>query len=129
MYSVDCESIEILNEFDERLFQVENCYMKEYTAINRTGIQIYTSRSKSLRNLIFNNNQNIQYLPVKIYKPFPEIVSIEAENCRIQEISQSNFRKLYRMKILKLNRNLITTIEFGTFSDNKELQLIDLSKN
>lgn len=126
--SVDCERVSVENEFSERMFQVDVCFMNELTSINRTNVPIYTSQSSNIRSLNFRGNTNIQYLPVKIYKAFPLLVVIDAENCDIREISRNNFKKLTLLKALKLSSNFIESIELGVFDDNPELTQIDLSK-
>lgn len=126
--SVDCESVSVQNLYHEKMFQVAICNMNEMTVINETNVPIYTSQSSNIRHLIFTANHNIQYLPVKIYKAFPELVVIEANSCEIKEISRKNFKNLRLLKVLKLSSNQITTIEGGIFDENPILTHIDLSK-
>lgn len=125
--TVDCESYEVMNRWDERLLQVEVCLMNEKTAINTSGIEIF-SKNLRVRNLTMSSNPRIFYLPENVHKSFPNLVILEAENCRIKEISKNNFRGLTRLKILKLAFNMIASIDAGIFYDNRELQYIDLSE-
>lgn len=126
--TVDCEQIKVMNEFSERHLQVEICLMTEKTAINRTGVEIF-SKNLSVRNLTLNWNNKVRFLPENVHESFPNLVVFEAENCRVKQISRNNFRGLYRLKVVNLAGNLISNIDAGVFSENVELQIIDLSES
>lgn len=125
--TVECEDIQTTNQFIERLMQVKICIMTEKTVINRTGIEVFTI-DRSVQNLTLSWNNKIHYLPESVHESFPNLIALEAESCRIKQISRKNFRGLYRLKILRLAGNMISTIEPGLFGDNLELKIVDLSE-
>lgn len=125
--TVECEDIQTTNQFIERLMQVKICIMTEKTVINRTGIEVFTI-DRSVQNLTLSWNNKIHYLPENVHESFPNLIALEAESCRIKQISRKNFHGLHRLKILRLAGNMISTVEPGLFGDNSELKIIDLSE-
>lgn len=77
--------------------------------------------------LYIKNSGGIHYLPVRIYKSYPNIIGIYAgKNKEIKEISKKNFQKLLKLEYLFLNNNNIQKIKSDTFEGLIKLKVVNL---
>lgn len=83
-------------------------------------------RNRALCYLFLQENKisNLAFL-----KHLPNLESLDLSANRIQALPQNAFSTLGKLRLLKLRLNKLSRIEFGTFSENKELQVLDLSNN
>lgn len=106
----------------------KTCFMQHVTAINSSGVTIFSPRDDMMGGLQFKENKKIRFLPVKIAEKFPNLWIYLAHLCSVQEVSKANFENLIQMKVLVLNQNDITTIYHNTFEDLTSLELLQLRK-
>lgn len=104
------------------------CYMTVATSINSNDFKILSSGNESIKALTFFENRKIQYLPVDIYKSFPNLTEILGHSCSIRSLYKDNFRNLWMLKELWLIDNQIERINSDTFEDLTALEWLDLSK-
>lgn len=83
---------------------------------------------RGIDGLYFNENKKIEYLPVEVYRSFPNLGHYWANNCSIKEIFRKNFEKLYNIDFIRLIGNQIEKIPSDTFADLSLLRAIALSK-
>lgn len=76
----------------------------------------------------FDWNQKVKFLPVKVYKKFPNLAIYSAVGASITEISASNFEKLSSLEVLNLYNNQIKSIPDDCFQGLTKLYKINLGK-
>jgi hypothetical protein len=116
----DCESIKTQDWFGTQ---------QEICKIHKTSIHsadIYLSSESNVTILNLNDNKNIHYLPIELYKSTPNLLIIDAGNCGVKAISEKNFEKLNKLEQLWIYHNEITIIPAGTFADLVSLEQISL---
>lgn len=93
------------------------CHMDVTTKITNQEVTISSPKNKSMEGLVFFGNRNIEYLPISIYKKYPNLLQIYAEDCSIKQVSKKNFEKLKKIEGVHLSGNQLETLEAGTFDD------------
>lgn len=121
--TVKCNKIEVKNWMEN----LSTCIMNNSIEIVNPDFRIETV-DKSVRGLLITRNKMVKYLPIKVSKSFPNLVSIYAASCFIKEIEKANFAKLKDLKYLNLNGNQISKISDDLFEDNTALEWIWLRK-
>jgi hypothetical protein len=105
----------------------QECLMNGTTTIDSNGYTISTGND-FISTLRFTKNENVNFLPVRVFKSFPNLRSIHAEGCSIKSITKSNLVNLNRLEELWLDDNLIEIIPSNAFTGLESLYWIDLSK-
>lgn len=82
----------------------------------------------SIDTLFIKHQQNVEFLPVSIDERFPDLETYEVINTPVQKLSKKNFKKMFQLKYLKLDRNGIEVIRSDTFEDLINLTYIFISK-
>lgn len=103
------------------------CIMTVISEIKSTQVTISESDNQ-IDGINFSENRNILFLPVLVYKKFPNLIAYYAFHCSIREISKKNFEKLSRLEDLNLNSNQIERIRSDTFEDLVALQQLHISE-
>ncbi|CAG9809792.1 unnamed protein product [Chironomus riparius] len=114
------------NRFDMNLWTFD---AKSDSYIFHKNIEIYEDKSLGVKGILFNYIKNIKYLPVKVYKKFPNMVGYSAYNCSIQEIRYENFENLKELQCLDIQYNEISSIPSDTFKDLTKLKYLFLGTN
>lgn len=84
--------------------------------------------TKFITNMVLDA-EVMYYLPIRIYKFFPNLVSLRAKG-KIRKIFKQNFENLFQLEEIFLNDNQIEFIDNDqTFQDNPKLERIFLSQN
>lgn len=102
------------------------CYLNSTTKINEIHTTLADLESFEVDAILFDNNKKIEFLPVKIYKKFPNLESYLARNTSVKEISALTFEKLSSLKLLDLRENEIESIPNLCFDDLIKLNLLRL---
>lgn len=106
----------------------EYCFLNGTTVIAQKDKTFHFMLDHSVSGLYFNENKEIEYLPVAVHSTFPNLVEYQANDCSIREISRKNFAKLYKLNYIRLHFNKIEKITSDTFADLPLLRGIALSK-
>lgn len=122
-----CESISQVSRND--ITARETCMMNGSTIISSKNRTIHFMLDQGIDGLYFNENKKIEFLPVEIYRSFPNLKEYWANNCSVREISKKNFEKLYQLNFIRLVANQIEKISSDTFKDSVLLRAIALSEN
>lgn len=105
------------------------CYLEKVTEIHETDVTFDKNlNDRTIKALLLYNNKNIQYLPVDVYKSFPNIRVVAAQRCSIKKIKRNNFINLAHVVSLELNYNQIEIIHDDTFLGLSTIERIGLSK-
>lgn len=110
------------------IHQDKECLMNNQTLIDSQGFTI-APQEKSVKELSFNTNKKIAFLPVDVYKSFTNLTFYGAASCSLKTVSKENFKQLYTVIHLHLQDNQIEKIHSDTFSDLFSLSYLKLSKN
>lgn len=102
---VNCENIESSPGVTGK-----RCYMNSTTSINVADVTLADLINFDVDGLMFDFNKQIEFLPVEVYKVFPSLAVLAAENCSLREISARNFEKLSSLIFLDLRGNYLKTI-------------------
>lgn len=109
-------------------FDQYGCKMTNYTIIRRPDISISDQTDESIIGIDFNNNSNIHFLPISVFRSFPKLTTFGASDCSIREVSKKNFQRLWELVLLKLSGNEIFAITSDTFEDLTELSILLLGE-
>lgn len=120
---VPCENVRSLRW--AQIDFLDTCFINDAT-ISSPDVSCSEPRNVSVKGLSLCQNKNINYLPVKIARSFPNLLGYCAAECNIKAISKENFRKLVHLVELLLLRNKIEVILRDTFEDLTSLERIDL---
>jgi len=80
-----------------------------------------------IQAISFSENQDISYLPDKIYEKYQKVLMFAASSCKIVSVEKSNFEKLFNLTAVDLSDNLLQHIPKDLFQDSQHLQLISFS--
>lgn len=122
---VSCEKLKS-DSFQDYQAKVKKCWMTQTTAIESLFYTIVNS-DEMVTSLDFTNNKKILYLPINVYKNFPELDTYEAGYCLIKEIKKTNFANLKNLHWLFLNQNQIEIVPVDAFEDLSSLARLFLS--
>lgn len=106
----------------------ETCYMDTNTIIDSDNFVVGDLKDEDVGAVISNRNKKIEYLPLQIYKQFPNLYLYLASECAIKQISKENFEKLNRLTVLNLAHNQIQKIRADTFVGVPSLSNVLLSE-
>lgn len=123
---VSCEKVESLNW--NYVGAQKTCYMDRVTKIDSPNFAIQDSQDDTIGGLRFYMNAKISFLPIKVFKSFPNIVIYNAEGCSIASTSHDNFEKLGKLKVLLLNDNEIEKLDAYIFDELVSLEWLVLRK-
>lgn len=115
----------------ERIFPYHNykkcCYFDKTTKINSINFTIDIQEIPEIDAILFDNNKNVVFLPVNVYKKFPYLKYYHAKNASVKKISALNFEGLSSVKLLNLESNQIEFIPNYCFEALTKLNEISLS--
>lgn len=104
----------------------KTCSMLTSTEIDSTDTTI--EEDETIEALDFEDNKNINFLPIDVAISFPKLKIYSAYSCSIEKIAKINFKDLKALQSLRLNENLITTIASDTFEDLTSLEVLALGE-
>lgn len=102
---ISCEKIEGYPRITGK-----RCFMNSTTTISTADVTLADLANVDVYGLMFDFNKKIEFLPVEVYKTFPNLAVLAAENCSLKEISARNFEKLVGLVFLDLQGNHIKSI-------------------
>lgn len=97
------------------------------TVIDANDITL-NSRKSNIDEITITPNPKVKFLPILLHETFPNLRTLTAGSCVIQNISRSNFDKLNQLRTLHLRNNSIETIASDTFRDLVRLEILNLGK-
>jgi Leucine-rich repeat (LRR) protein len=100
--------------------------MRNLTSIKSHDFFFESLKNLKITGLSFEGNKKIIFLPVNLYENFPNLFGIDASDCAVRQISNKNFQRLNRLKMIWLRGNEIEIISSSTFEDLKELEYLSL---
>lgn len=103
------------------------CFMR-FIAINSTDFLITSPRNELFVVFFARYNKKLQYLPSNLGEKFPNLLSLFADGCSIEELSKENFKGLNKLNYLELSDNQIETINDDVFEYTPEIKGIDLGE-
>jgi len=123
---VECEKFE---SYDfHHIGAQETCYMNKTTSIDSPDTTISSARDTRVGGIEMDRNKQIQFLPVEIYKSFPNLVVLWADSCSIKAITKDNFKNLEQLRLIGMSFNLITTIPSDAFKGLESLERLYLGE-
>lgn len=90
---------------------------------------ISAKRTETTEAISFENNKRIAFLPVKVYRTFPNLVAYEVFDCSLRSVTYKNFERLNRLQFVGLEKNQLRHIPDDTFRNLRQIQHIYLYGN
>lgn len=118
---INCEKVDHFNEY------TNCCYLNETTKISENNFVIAGLKNPDVDAIFFSSNENVEFLPVNIFRKFPNLEAYVAKNTSVKKISALNFADLMHLKLLDLRRNKIEFIPDYCFEGLISLNSIYLS--
>lgn len=118
---IECEKIDHLGTF-------QKCCYFNTIVINATDVEIAGPKNTEVDGILFAYNKNAQFLPVNVYRNFPNLEYFTARAATITNISGVNFDRLARLELLDLRENQIQSVPNDCFENLYQLREILLSK-
>lgn len=88
-----------------------------------------TKPKEYVKGLNAENIKTIQYLPIDVYKKFPNLEAYQFRNCSIKELRYENFQNLTEIQYMNLGLNEISVIPAKIFRDLTNLNSLELYDN
>ncbi|KAG5668400.1 hypothetical protein PVAND_016340 [Polypedilum vanderplanki] len=114
-------------------------YFSDGTKIHTDTAEVHSKyQNKNVKIVYINNNcvtvqcgskQNVKYLPINVYKSFPNIIAYYAVSYSIKHVMRKHFEKLNYLQFFDLQDNLIDAIDEDSFDDLTELKYIIFAVN
>jgi Leucine rich repeat len=123
---VECENFQTRTE-DNELVKV--CRIDQSTSINSFNVTFASEFDENVVEIFAKNNDKIRYLPKNIYEMFPNLKTVNFEECSLKAVTIENLQKLLFMKRINFKNNEIRTINVGTFNDLVNLEQLILTNN
>jgi len=97
--------------------------------VSTKNVEIDLTKVEYGKALLFKNNKNIEYLPVKVAEILPKIIVYEAINCSLKEIRYENFEDLNELQQVSVQYGQISHVPKDTFKDLSKLKFLYLNDN
>jgi len=123
--TLECEKVESEMRWDKPR---KTCFMNSVTKIDTPDCTIKSPIDHSILQLFFVFNQGIKFIPINIWKAFPDLVILHAHDCQITTIKKENLANLNKMEYLGFRKNQITQIPDNTFEDLVSLKMLYLGR-
>lgn len=112
----------------EVVMKGKSCFVTAFASIKKRDYKIQDEESEDVQTIDFQGNKNVSFLPIKVFRKFPNLESYLAGECNVGEISQVNFENLFHLRELNLQGNRIETVQRDTFMFLCSVRRINLSK-
>lgn len=103
--------------------------IKSDEEISTKNTEVLAKESQSVKGFYFEFNRKIEYLPVKVYEKFPNLIAYDGAFLALKGIKYQNFEKLEELQYLTLKGNQITYISTDAFKDLTKLKYLILRSN
>lgn len=120
---ISCEEISSCSDL-----MSECCLFNKTTVIDTVNVTIEGVEMGDINEISFDNNKQIEFLPVDVYKKFPNLRLYYAQNASVKAISALNFERMMNLKVLFLEGNQIESIPNFCFEGLIKLTSVILSK-
>lgn len=104
---------------------LKTCVLNDNIEIYSRGY-ILTTVDSTIEALFFHQkyqkNEKISYFPANLYSNFPNLLSLNAEYCRVKHILRDSFMNLRKLKELDVSFNTLETIDVGSFRELTSLE-------
>lgn len=104
------------------------CFFKGTTVIDVANVKMGGLENGDVYGITFSGNDKIQFLPVNVYKKFPNLEIYSAVYAAVKKLSASNFEKLSSLEVLDLSDNDIESIPDDCFQGLLKLIKLNLRK-
>jgi leucine-rich repeats and immunoglobulin-like domains protein 1/3 len=101
---------------------------KVFHSIQSPKVSISSSR-EHVTELLLDYNDRIHFLPINVYKTFPNIYSLSSFRTSLTTICKENFVNLIKLEYLSLTHNSISHVAADSFEGLINLKLIWLNQN
>lgn len=92
-----------------------SCFVSSSVLIGTKNYEIEDKSSEEVQSIDFQAKKNVRFLPIEVYRKFPNLEAYIAERCNVSEIVQANFEDLFHLRELNLRGNKIETMRRDTF--------------
>jgi Leucine rich repeat len=123
---VECEVVQTRTEGDDI---TKVCRIDESTSINSFNVTFASEFNENVVEIFSKKNKRIRYLPKNIYERFPNLKTLNFEECSLKAVTIENLQKLTYLKRIDFSINEIRTVNVGTFNDLINLEQLILSQN
>lgn len=125
---ISCESVTTctVNDIPDL---TQSCRIDSSTIINSDNFTFASEVEEYIPEIFADENQEIQYLPNRIYEKFPNLLSLSIWHCALAVISKESLQKLTFMQRISFNYNNLTAINVDTFEDMTNLKWLMLDHN
>lgn len=117
---INCEKIDRFARF------AKCCYLNETTLISAVNVTFAGLENLEVQTILFDWNEKIEFLPIKVYKKFPNLEVYSAKFDLVKEISALNFEQLSNLRLLDISWNQIGFIPDDCFQGLTKLYKINL---
>lgn len=100
----------------------------EYQTIIVSGIHFRGSNNSNVENISIENQQS-NFIISQLFEVFPNFISYEIRQARIQEIQRDAFKRASNLERVQLSSGRLTTIGATTFTQTPKLIFINLINN
>lgn len=104
------------------------CFMNKRTAISHYDTTIASAKDDCIEGLFFSKNKKINYLPLSVYKIFPNLVVYDAGECSVKAVSKKHLKGLAKLEKIWISSNLLQTLTGDVFDDLVSLKWLHLSE-
>jgi len=114
------------SNFDMNLWTY--CINSNHSIFNE-NTTISEEKTEWTKGITFMENKKISYLPIKVYKNFPNLIAYNAYNCSLKTIHRGGFDRLKELQFIGLSHNFLSFICQTAFQSVTKLRYLYLSNN
>lgn len=119
---ISCEKVDGYDTFKQC------CYLNGTAVIDAVNVTFAGPENSDVDAILFDENKKIEFLPVNVYRNFPNLENYLARNASVKKISALNFQRLTSLEYIDLEVNQIDFIPDNCFQGLTKLNVILLSK-
>lgn len=105
------------------------CVVLQQTSIKELGIILSHRRNDHVKELLFNQQKGIEFLPDHIAESFPKLRNLNARECSLQWVGYRNFERLRFLEQFSLSDNQLLSFDDDSFDDLEDVVTINLNNN
>ncbi|KAL7048091.1 hypothetical protein ACKWTF_003208 [Chironomus riparius] len=100
-----------------------------FVQIDQDNFEIGSTRNESIQGLNSKSNDDIEFLPVKVYEKFPNLIAYQFKSSAVRSVEYKHFEKLKELESISLIDNQILQITNDAFKDSPKLKYLNLNEN
>lgn len=102
------------------------CAFNGSTVIDSDNYEISNAKNETVLSMSLENNKNVAFLPIRVFRSFPNLKIYSATSCSISKISKEHFGGLFNLSEISLMDNQIVVINSDTFQELPLLYKLNL---